>query len=52
MGVVSIIIICVVLGMYTLYDSISSYKKGVFKNIVRWLPTFTITGKTNRLLRK
>lgn len=38
MGVVSIIIICVVLGIYTLYDSISSYKKGVFKEYRKMAP--------------
>ncbi|AUQ25102.1 hypothetical protein RC84_19680 [Pectobacterium carotovorum subsp. carotovorum] len=38
MGIISIITISVTLGLYTLYDSYSSYKKGVFKEYRKMAP--------------
>jgi hypothetical protein len=38
MGIISIITISVILGLYTIYDSYSSYRKGVFKEYRKMAP--------------
>jgi len=38
LGVMSVIVIAIVLGLYTLYESYSSYKKGVFKEYRKMAP--------------
>lgn len=38
MGIISIITISVILGLYTIYDSYSSYIKGVFKEYRKMAP--------------